>query len=51
MQREKSIYTTLSMLVLPCRNAWQSGEGIKTYEISSNNAGLHQTHQHIRLGE
>jgi hypothetical protein len=23
------------MLLLPCRNAWQSGEGIKKYEFSS----------------
>jgi hypothetical protein len=39
------------MLSLPCRNAWQSGEGIKKYEISSNKSGTQPTHQNIRLGE
>jgi hypothetical protein len=51
MQRQKIIYTTSLMLVLPCRSAWQSGEGIKKYEISSNKNAAQPTHQNIRPGE
>jgi hypothetical protein len=39
------------MLLLPCRSAWQSGEGIKKYEISSNKNAAQPTHQNIRQGE
>lgn len=39
------------ILILPRRNAWQSGEGIKPYEISSNKTAPEQTHPTIRLGE
>jgi len=38
------------MSLLPGRNAWQSGEGIKKYEISSNTTAI-LTHPSIRLGE
>ncbi|HIH28527.1 MAG TPA: hypothetical protein HA260_01865 [Thermoplasmata archaeon] len=51
MHRTKLIYTASLLLVLPCRSAWQSGEGIKTYEISSNNTGPNASHQQIRRGE
>jgi hypothetical protein len=39
------------MYVLPGRNAWQSGEGIKKYENSSNTTAAILAHPSIRLGE
>ena len=39
------------MHTLPCRNAWQSGEGIKTNEISSKTTAAQTPYSKIRLGE
>jgi hypothetical protein len=39
------------MSVLPGRNAWQSGEEIKKYEISSNKTAALPTNPSIRPGE
>ena len=39
------------ILILPGKYAWQSGEGIKSNENSSNKTAMQQTHQQFRLGE
>ncbi len=39
------------MPLLPGRNAWQSGEGIKKDEISSKKTATIFTHPSIRPGE